>query len=48
MFCGGCYTQLTDVEKETNGLLDERHNPKYSVSAIREIMDKFDEKEKIL
>lgn len=48
VFCGGCYTQLTDVEKETNGLLDERHNPKYSVSAIREIMDKFDEKEKIL
>ena len=51
---GACYTQLTDVEQEQNGLLDHRHRPKFSVHTIREIMDKFDEtsqfakKEKIL
>lgn len=41
---GACYTQLTDVEQEQNGLLDHRHRPKFSVHTIREIMDKFDEK----
>ncbi len=51
---GVCYTQLTDVEQEQNGLLDHRHRPKFSVHSIREIMDKFDgtsqfaKKEKIL
>ena len=27
-FAGFCYTQLTDVQQETNGILDENHNPK--------------------
>ena len=27
---GWCYTQLTDVEQETNGLLDAAHKPKFS------------------
>lgn len=27
---GWCYTQLTDVEQETNGLLDAEHKPKFS------------------
>ena len=29
-FVGWCYTQLTDVEQETNGLLDADHVPKFS------------------
>lgn len=29
-FIGWCYTQLTDVEQETNGLLDADHVPKFS------------------
>ena len=34
-FDGYCYTQLTDVQQEVNGLLDEDHNPKFDVAAIR-------------
>ena len=37
-FNGFCYTQLTDVKQETNGLLDTKHNPKYDLKAIRKIM----------
>ncbi len=37
-FNGFCYTQLTDVKQETNGLLDAKHNPKYDLKAIRKIM----------
>lgn len=29
--CGFCYTQLTDVMQETNGLLDENRNAKISI-----------------
>ena len=36
-FQGFCYTQLTDVQQEVNGLLDAEHNPKVDVSKIREI-----------
>lgn len=36
-FQGFCYTQLTDVQQEVNGLLDADHNPKVDVSKIREI-----------
>ena len=36
-FCGYCYTQLTDVFQEVNGLLDMRRNPKADISKIREI-----------
>lgn len=40
-FCGWCYTQLTDVEQETNGLLDGEHKPKFDVKKIREVLDKY-------
>lgn len=35
--CGFCYTQLTDVMQEVNGLLDRHHKPKLNVDTIREI-----------
>lgn len=35
---GFCYTQLTDVKQETNGLLDSSHNPKYDLKIIRKII----------
>ena len=34
---GFCYTQLTDVEQEQNGLLTFDRRPKHSLDAIREI-----------
>lgn len=34
-FDGFCYTQLTDVQQEVNGLLDEDHKPKFDPEAIR-------------
>lgn len=34
---GYCYTQLTDVFQEVNGLLDMERNPKVDLDAIREI-----------
>ena len=34
---GFCYTQLTDTEQETNGLLTEDRTPKLDVAAIRAI-----------
>lgn len=37
-FNGFCYTQLTDVKQETNGLLDSSHNPKYDLKTIRKII----------
>ena len=40
-FCGWCYTQLTDVEQETNGLLDGKHKPKFDVKHIRAILNKY-------
>lgn len=37
-FCSGyCVTQLTDVQQEMNGLLDEDRNPKVPLEAIRAI-----------
>ena len=36
-FRGYCYTQLTDVFQEVNGLLDMHRNPKVSIDKIREI-----------
>lgn len=41
-FCGWCYTQLTDVEQETNGLLNEEHKPKFDVKKIREVITKYE------
>ncbi len=34
---GFCYTQLTDVQQERNGLLNERRRPKVDPAAIRRI-----------
>ncbi len=34
---GFCYTQLTDVEQETNGLLTENREPKLDPEIVREI-----------
>ncbi|MFB3854119.1 MAG: hypothetical protein ACE148_09885 [Vicinamibacterales bacterium] len=36
-FAGLCYTQLSDVEQEVNGLLTNDRNPKFDVEAVREI-----------
>jgi len=36
-FAGLCYTQLTDVEQEINGLLTYDRKPKFDVKVIREI-----------
>jgi beta-galactosidase/beta-glucuronidase len=36
-FMGICYTQLTDVEQEINGLLTYDRKPKFDVKVIREI-----------
>ncbi|OIJ17424.1 glycoside hydrolase family 2 [Anaerobacillus alkalilacustris] len=40
-FCGFCYTQLTDVEQEINGLLDSDHNYKFDPADIRRILNSF-------
>ncbi|MGL5722598.1 MAG: glycoside hydrolase family 2 protein [Brevinema sp.] len=37
---GLCYTQLTDVQQEINGLLDHNHKPKFDVERIAEILNK--------
>ncbi|MBD8068658.1 glycoside hydrolase family 2 protein [Bacillus sp. PS06] len=37
---GFCYTQITDVQQEVNGLLDEDRNPKVDLSKIKEINGK--------
>ena len=36
--CGFCYTQLTDVEQEINGLLDHQHNYKFDPKKVKEIL----------
>jgi len=38
-FVGICYTQLTDVEQEINGLLTYDRKPKFDVKKIKEIND---------
>jgi beta-galactosidase/beta-glucuronidase len=35
--CGFCYTQLSDVEQEINGLLDHNHEPKFDPAKIAAI-----------
>lgn len=37
---GYCYTQLTDVEQEMNGLLDYEHNYKFDPAEVKRINDK--------
>lgn len=39
-FQGFCYTQMTDVQQEVNGLLDNEHNPKIDPEKIRNILIK--------
>lgn len=34
---GFCYTQLTDVQQEVNGLLDANHEPKFDVETVRKL-----------
>jgi hypothetical protein len=36
---GYCYTQLSDVEQEVNGLLDANHKPKLPVEDIKNIVE---------
>jgi beta-galactosidase/beta-glucuronidase len=36
--CGFCYTQLTDVEQEINGLLNHQHEYKFDVDEIKRIL----------
>ncbi len=38
-FGGYCYTQLTDVQQEINGLLDEDHKPKFDNAKLKEIFE---------
>lgn len=40
-FQGYCYTQLTDVQQEINGLLRADHTPKFDVCRIRKIVDRY-------
>ncbi|MDN4071786.1 glycoside hydrolase family 2 protein [Fictibacillus terranigra] len=37
--CGFCYTQITDVQQEVNGLLTENRKPKVNLSKIKQIND---------
>ena len=37
LICGYCYTQLTDIENECNGLLSYRREPKLPLETIRAI-----------
>lgn len=38
--CGYCYTQVTDVQQEVNGLLDFDHKSKFDRERIRTILNK--------
>lgn len=38
-FQGFCYTQLTDVQQEVNGLLDENHSPKLDSNILKKIFE---------
>lgn len=37
LFQGFCYTQLSDVQQEVNGLLDKHHKPKFDTARIRSL-----------
>lgn len=43
-FQGYCFTQLTDVQQEVNGLLDENHNPKVDVDVLKKIFENKENK----
>ena len=38
-FCGFCYTQLTDVEQETNGLFTYDRGQKFSQESLKRIRE---------
>ena len=38
-FQGYCFTQLTDVQQEVNGLLDEYHKPKLDVERLKKLFE---------
>ena len=38
--CGYCYTQVTDVQQEVNGLLDFDHKAKFDKSRMKDILGK--------
>lgn len=38
-FQGYCYTQLTDVQQEVNGLLNENHEGKFDLKRLKEIFE---------
>ena len=38
-FQGFCYTQLSDVQQEVNGLLDEHHKPKVDPATLKNIFE---------
>ena len=38
--CGYCYTQVTDVQQEVNGLLDFDHKSKFDKETIKRILNK--------
>ena len=38
---GFCYTQLTDVYQEVNGILNMKHQPKFPCSQMKEINDQI-------
>ncbi|MFN0167491.1 MAG: glycoside hydrolase family 2 protein [Bryobacteraceae bacterium] len=40
-FMGICYTQITDVEQEINGLMTYDRKPKFDVKTIRELNEKL-------
>lgn len=44
IICGFCYTQLSDVQQETNGLLNHRHEFKFNPEKIKEINDLIERK----
>ncbi len=44
-FAGFCYTQLTDVKQEVNGLLSRDHEPKFDVTKIAPLNDEETYKE---
>lgn len=39
-FQGFCFTQLSDVQQEINGLLDANHNPKFDIDRIYQLTTK--------
>ncbi len=41
LISGFCYTQFADVQQEKNGLLTEKHTPKFKLEKIKEINDGY-------